>query len=149
MGRNFGYIVLLQLTTLGVQTGLAFGFPSSKATLQRQRVLVGLAMREQEGEGEEGEKPEEDNRAEGFIFDERSDTERGTFKLGPKSNVPSPFEPPLELNSGPRTGGDGDKVVLFTCVTLALLVQLFLAINKEAPSFDSYVPIAERLEKSR
>ena len=124
MGRNFGYIVLLQLTTLGVQTGLAFGFPSSKTTLQRQRVLVGLAMREQEGGGEDGEKLEKDSRAQGFIFDERSDTERGTFKLGPKSNVPSPFEPPLEeLNSGPRTGGDGDKVVLFTCVTLALLVH--------------------------
>ena len=81
----------------------------------------------------------------GFVFDERTDTERGTFKLG-ASNTPSPFRPPSELSSGPRTGGDGDKVVLFTCITLALLVQFFLTSNRDAPSFDSYVPISERVK---
>ena len=89
----------------------------------------------------------EGSRSKSFDFDERTDAERGMFKLGSKSNIQSPFEPPPELSSsGPRTGGDGDKVVLFTCATLALLVQFFLASNKDAPSFDSYIPIAERVE---
>ena len=103
-------------------------------------------MGAKEDQPQESESKDEGMRSKGFVFDERTDTERGTFRLGPKSNVPSPFEPPPELSSGPRTGGDGDKVVLFTCVILALLVQFFLTSNRDAPSFDSYVPIAERLK---
>ena len=76
-----------------------------------------------------------------FVFELTSDKDLGVFKLGKKNNNPSPFSPEPRQPDLSRTGGDGDKVIVFTVFCLLILVQYFLFLNRDAPAFDDYIPL--------
>ena len=109
-----------------------------------QRSLGATRIFSRKGEDDEADELL-DEIAGGFIFVEKTDSEMGQFDLSKSRRVgPSPFDPPSELSSGQRTGGDGDKVIVFTMIALAFMVQFFLVSNHDAPSFDNYIPLNER-----
>ena len=79
---------------------------------------------------------QEDDKSDPIVS--KKDDDDGIFKLKPKSLnfIGEKFE-----STSPRTGGDGDKVILFTIFSLVCCVQYFLFVNHDLPPFESYTRI--------
>ena len=121
----------------------AFTISNSARRLTPPRLLC---INNSGGTRDENKRSSNDD-SQSFIFVEKTDAEMGQFdlsKLRKRNSSPLFDLPPPETSLGSRTGVDGDKVIAFTVLALALMVQYFLFSNHDVPSFDEYIPLSER-----
>ena len=117
------------------------------STSARRLTALRLSCIKKPGGSRDENKRSSNDDSQNFIFVEKTDAEMGQFdlsKLHKRNSSPLFDLSPSETSLGSRTGVDGDKVIAFTVLALALMVQFFLFSNHNVPSFDEYIPLSER-----